>query len=56
MTIKKDIQFGKSGGTKTLFVLTGASTLEQMNKGDCQADFVANSLSDLYALTNDNTK
>lgn len=44
--------FGKDGGTSTLFVLTGASTLEQMKeKGStCFADYVADSLADLHAL------
>jgi len=49
-----DILFGKDGGTGTLFVLTGASTLDQAKALDHKArpDYVANSLADLYTFTN----
>eukprot|EP00026_Physarum_polycephalum_P013585 Phypoly_transcript_14002.p1 GENE.Phypoly_transcript_14002~~Phypoly_transcript_14002.p1 ORF type:complete len:300 (+),score=40.08 Phypoly_transcript_14002:101-1000(+) len=52
--IETDIMFGKDGGTSTLFVLTGAGTLEQMKEqGEgCYADYVADSLADLLAFVN----
>lgn len=46
--------FGKDGGTSTLFVLTGASTLKEMEERgkDAFADYVADSLADLHAFAN----
>jgi len=48
--LETDILFGKNGGTKTLLVLTGATTKAQMEAydNDTQPDYYAASLHELY--------